>query len=158
MWVWSLSFAVLQVWVWCVDTYCVHTQNSLFVFTTLGTAVLSSLHSGVVFPVVKLTFCLHQTPFWLGLVWTNSSVFTPPGYRSVGTNNARTPLYPKYLNMRQVNLDFTISKVLTLLKWWMIMTLNRKLLEKQRVQNIGHFFFTISMPLSALEIVFYIQI
>ena len=43
--------------------------------------------------------------------------------------------------------DSTISKVLTVLKWRMITTLNRKLLEKQRVQNrfasyevhIGHF-------------------
>ena len=31
--------------------------------------------------VVKLTFYLHQTPLWLWLVWTNSPVFTPPGYR-----------------------------------------------------------------------------
>ena len=31
--------------------------------------------------------------------------------------------------------DSSISNVLTALKWWMIMTLNRKLLEKQRVQN-----------------------
>ena len=152
MWVWSLSFAVLQMCVWSVDTHCVHTQNSLSVFTTLGTAVLSSLHSDVVFPVVKLTFCLHQNPFWLGLVWTNSPVFTPPGYRSVGTNNAQTPLYPKYLNMRQVNPDSTISKVLTVLKWWMIIMLNRKLLEKQGVQNrfasyevhIGHFFYNVN--------------
>ena len=43
--------------------------------------------------------------------------------------------------------DSTISKVLTVLKWRMITTLTRKLLEKQRVQNhfasyvvhIGHF-------------------
>ena len=33
--------------------------------------------------VVKLTFYLHQTPLWLWLVWTNPSVFTPPGYRQV---------------------------------------------------------------------------
>ena len=32
-------------------------------------------------------------------------------------------------------LDPIISKVLTVLKWQMIKTLNRKLLEKQRVQN-----------------------
>ena len=31
--------------------------------------------------------------------------------------------------------DSTISKVLTALKWWMTTTLNRELLEKQRVQN-----------------------
>ena len=54
-------------------------------------------------------------------------------------------------------LDSTISKVLTILKWQIIMT---KLLEKQRVQNrfasyevyIGHFF-TMSMLLSVFEIV-----
>ena len=32
-------------------------------------------------------------------------------------------------------LDSTISEVLTVLKWRMITMLNRKLLEKQRVQN-----------------------
>ena len=32
-------------------------------------------------------------------------------------------------------LDSSISKVLTVLKWQMIMTFNRKLLEKQRVQS-----------------------
>ena len=45
-------------------------------------------------------------------------------------------------------LDSSISKVLTILKWQMITTFNRKLLEKQREQNrfdsyevhIGHFF------------------
>ena len=53
-------------------------------------------------------------------------------------------------------LDSTISKVLTVLKWWMITTLNRKLLEKQRVQNhfasdevhIGHFFYNINATVS----------
>ena len=53
---WSLSFAwyVTQLCspsnlcVWGVDTCCVDTQSSLSVFTMLGTAFLSSLHSGVV--------------------------------------------------------------------------------------------------------------
>ena len=52
--------------------------------------------------------------------------------------------------------DSTISKVLTVLKWRMITTLNRKLLEKQRVQNrfafyevhIGHFFYNINAAVS----------
>ena len=39
--------AVLQMCMWGVNTH-VHTQSSLSTFTTLGTAVLSSLHSGVV--------------------------------------------------------------------------------------------------------------
>ena len=66
------------------------------------------------------------------------------------------------MDMRQVREypDSNIFKALTVLKWRMITTLNRKLLEKQRVQNcfasyevhIGHFF-TISLLLSVLEIV-----
>ena len=55
------------------------------------------------------------------------------------------------MDMRHVReyLDSSMSKVLTVLKWRTITTLNRKLMEKQRVQNcfasyevhIGHFFF-----------------
>ena len=54
-------------------------------------------------------------------------------------------------------LDSSLSKVLTVLKWRMITTFNRKLLEiKQRVQNrfdsyevhIGHFFYNINGTLS----------
>ena len=54
--------------------------------------------------------------------------------------------------------DSIISKVLTVLKWWMIMTLNRKLLGKQRVQNhfasyevhiaMGHFFYNVNATVS----------
>ena len=52
-----------------------------------------------------------------------------------GTNNTRTP--QSIRDMRQVRKhpDSTISKVLTVIKLRMITTLNRKLLEKQRVQN-----------------------
>ena len=67
------------------------------------------------------------------------------------------------MDMRHVReyLDSSMSKVLTVLKWRTITTLNRKLLEKQRVQNcfasyevhIGHFFFSISMLLFVLEII-----
>ena len=62
------------------------------------------------------------------------------------------------IDMRQIHKypDSTISKVLTVLKWRMITTLNRKLLEKQRVQNrfafyevhIGHFFYNINAAVS----------
>ena len=47
------------------------------------------------------------------------------------------PRLHRVIDMGQIRKypDSTISKVLTVLKWWMIMTLNRKLLEKQRVQN-----------------------
>ena len=52
--------------------------------------------------------------------------------------------------------DSTISNVLTILNWLMITTLNRKLLEKQRVKNrfasyevhIGHFFYNINATVS----------
>ena len=66
------------------------------------------------------------------------------------------------IDMCQIHeyLDSTMSKVLPVLEWRMITTLNRKLLEKQRVQNrfasyevhIGHFF-TMSMLLPVFEIV-----
>ena len=62
------------------------------------------------------------------------------------------------MDMCQVHkyLASTISKVLTALKWWMTMILNRKLLEKQRVQNrfasyevhIGHFFYNVNATVS----------
>ena len=54
--------------------------------------------------------------------------------------------------------DSTISKVLSVLNWRMITMLNRKLLEKQRVENRFaayevHIHFTVSMRLSELEII-----
>jgi len=62
------------------------------------------------------------------------------------------------MDMCQVHeqLDSNISKVLTVLQWWIIMTFNRKLLEKQRVQNcfasdevhIGHFFYNVNATVS----------
>ena len=111
------------VWVWCMDTRCVHTWSSLSVFTTFGSL---AWHSSSVFTallcgcsVVKLTFYLHQTPFWLWLVTTTVQII---------------PKLHCIMNMRQVRKhpDSTISKVWTVLKWQMITTLNRKLLEKQR--------------------------
>ena len=52
--------------------------------------------------------------------------------------------------------DSTISKVLTVVKWRMITTFNRKLLEKQRVEkhfasnevHIGHFFDNVNATVS----------
>ena len=65
---------------------------------------------------------------------------------------------PPYHDIRQVCEcpDSTISKVLTVLKWQMITTLNRKLLENQRVQNrfascvvhIAHFFYNVNGTVS----------
>ena len=75
--------------------------------------------------------------------------------RHNGTNNRRTPPYYGHTSLREYP-DSSISKVLTVLKWRMITTLNRKLLEKQRVQNrfasyevhIGHFFYNINAAVS----------
>ena len=49
LWVLLLSFAVLQLCVWNADRRRVHTQSSLSVFTMVSIAVLSSLHSSIVF-------------------------------------------------------------------------------------------------------------
>ena len=86
--------------VWSVDTHCVHSQTripfrlhharqSCYVFTALWYGCF----------VVTLTFYLHQTQFWLWLVWANSPVFTHQGMNKLtsqhnGTNKARTPPYP----------------------------------------------------------------
>ena len=128
----GFSYLALQSFklrVWSVDT-SVHTQSSLSDFTTLSTVVLSSLHSGV---VVKFTIYLHQNPSWLWLVWTNSPVFTLTGYRLVGTTVQIMPRLHRIMDTHQVCKypDSTISKIL---KWWMITTLNREVLEKQRLQ------------------------
>ena len=104
-----------------------HAQHSCTVFTTLWCGC----------SVIKLTLYLHQAPSWLWLVWTNSPVFTPPGYRSVGTTSQIMPRLRHIMDTHQFleYPDSTISKILTVLKWQIITMLNRKLLEKQRVQN-----------------------
>ena len=116
-----------------------HARHSSFIFTALW--------CGCSF--IKLAFYLHHTPpFWLWLVCTTVQIM--PGLHRI-TNTCQVREYP----------DFTISKVLTVLKWKMIMTFNRKLLEKQRVENhfasyevyIGHFFLQCQILLSVLEIV-----
>ena len=117
-----------------------HTQSLLSVFTTLGTAVLSLYCTLVWLFCHKLTFYLHPTLSWLWLVGTNSPVFTPPGCEQVGTTVQIIPgrhHTQSIMDVHQVREypDSTISKVLTMSKWQMITTLNRKLLEKQGVQN-----------------------
>ena len=69
-----------------------HARHGCCVFTTLWTGC----------SVVKITFYLHQTPSWLWLVWTTSPVFTPIRYRSVGTNNARIPLYHGHVSSPRI--------------------------------------------------------
>ena len=143
-----------------MDRRCVHIQSSLSVImhhARYSSSVFTALWCGC--SVEKLTFFFHQTPSWLWLVWTNSPVFIPTSVwtsRHNGTNNAWTPLYPKYLDTCHVceYPNSTISKVLTVLKLWIITMLNRKLLEKQRVQNhfasyeIGHFLYNVNATVS----------
>ena len=77
------------------------------------------------------------------LLWGNLIAYT------------RTPLYHDIRQVRECP-DSAISKVSTVLKWQMIMTLNRKLLEKQRIQNcfascevhIAHFFYNVNDSVS----------
>ena len=68
-----------------------HARHSCSVFTALWCGCF----------LVKRTFCFHQTPSWLWLVWTNLPVFTPTRVytsRHNGTNNAWTctPPHPMY--------------------------------------------------------------
>ena len=119
-----------------------HARHSCSVFTTLWCGC----------SVVKLTLYLHQNPSWLWLVWTNSPVFTPPGYRSVGTTAQIMPRLHRIMDTHQF-LKYPDS---TVLKWRIITMLNRKLLEKQRVQNyfasyevhIGHLFYNVKATVS----------
>ena len=82
------------------SSVCVERGHMLCAHTKLTFRLHHARHSCSVFTalwsgcsVIKITFYLHQMPSWLWLVWTTSPVFTPIRYRSVGTNNARTPLY-----------------------------------------------------------------
>ena len=93
------------------------------------------------YPVVLLWNSLHK--LWL-----------------VGTTVQIMPELHHIMDTRQVREypESTISKVLTILKWRMIMTLNRKLLEKQKVYNrfgfhevhvhIGHNFYNVNTTVS----------
>ena len=109
MWVLSFGFAILQ-------THKAHFSSSPHL------AQLFCLHCTLVWLFCRKTY-LHQTPSWLWLVWTNSPVFSPPGYRLVSTNNTQTLLYAKYCHVHE-HPDSTISKVLIVLKWQIITTLN----------------------------------
>ena len=75
------------------------------------------------------------------------------------------PRLHRIMDMRQFREypDSTISKVLTTLKWQMIMMLNRKLLEKQRLQNYFvshevHIGYNVNTTVSFGNRVVYIQI
>ena len=146
LWALSLSCAVLQMCVECVHT-CAYTKLTFHLhharhWCSVFTALWCS------FSVMKLTY-LHQTPSWLWLVWTNSPVFTTTRV----WNGAWTPPYPS-TRVKSVNTRTLL--VLTVLKWRTITTLNKKPLEKQRVQNCfasyevqtGHFFHNVNATVS----------
>ena len=123
-----------NVCVWSVDT-CVYTKLTFHLYHARHRcSVFTALWCGCSF--VKLAFYLHHTPI-LALACRHN-----------GTNNA-THQVREYLYS-------TTSKVLTAIKWRMIMAFNRKLLEKQRAQNrfasyevhVGHFFYNINSTVS----------
>ena len=118
--------------------------------------------------LVAQLFCLHcsQVSYFIHkthllslpdpiLAMANSPNFIPA---PVGTTVQIMPGLHRVIDTRQLHEypDSTISKVLTVLKWRMITTLNRKLLEKQSVQNrfasyevhIGHFFYNVNTTVS----------
>ena len=120
-------------------------------------------------PRLVQLFHLHCTLEWLFFRKTRAFIFTirpspppPPPNQSwlwlVGTAVRMMPRLYRITDTHQVYKypDSTLSKVLTVLKWRMITTLNRKLLEKQRVQNrfasyevhIGHFYYNVNAAVS----------
>ena len=144
MWVLSLCFGFGHFASQSFKCTCVERRHTLCAFTNSDPQscyVFTALWYGCF--VVTLTFYLHQTQFWLWLVWANSPVFTHQGMNKLtsqhnGTNKARTPpySYPQYCGHTcQVceYPDSTTSKALVILKWQTITTLNMKLLKKQRV-------------------------
>ena len=96
--------------------------------------------------------CSVSSALWCGCSVVNlPSLFTIPhlglygrthlsspqsGYRPVGTMVQTIPGLHHITDMRQVHEypESSISKVLTMLKWWNTTMLKRKLQEKQRVQ------------------------
>ena len=134
-------FVGLVTQLWSPSNVCVERRHKLCacitftsVFMTLGIAVLSSL-LWCGYSVLKLnTFYLHQTPSWLWLVRTNSPVFTPPGYRDQSAQQYKqcpdsTVFKVLWTCVKSTN-TWTLPYLwynLTVLKWWMIMTSNRKL-------------------------------
>ena len=104
-------------------------------------------------------FCLHCTLVWLFCRIKNlPSIFTRPHFGLVLDQCQIMPRLHRIMDTCQVRKypDSTITKVLTGLKWRIITTSNRKLLEKKRVQShfdsyevhIGHFFYNIKATVS----------
>ena len=120
----------------CILVYKAHFRLSL---PSSAHPIFTALCCG---SIVKLnTFYLHQA-LSLGFAqWRLTHLSSPrPGYRPVSTTVQIIPGLHRIQNimdMRQVrkHLDSKISKVLTIIKWRIITTLNRKLLEKQRYRT-----------------------
>ena len=133
----------------------VYTQRSLPIFTTLDTAVLSSVHSYGARMWTKLKIDVERRIMVINVERRSmfkfrktcflSSILALQRYTDSTVLRTRVSVrkYP----------DSTISKVL---KWRIITTFNRKLLEKQRVKNsfasyevhIGHVFYNVNATVS----------
>ena len=111
-------------WVWLVRLghTCVYTKFTFRLHHTRHScSIFTALWCGWSF--VKLTFYIFTTPpSWIWPLGTTVQIMLGL-HHIVDTRQVRE--YP----------DSTISKVLTVLKWWTITMFNRKLLEKQRAQN-----------------------
>jgi len=122
----------LQVCVWSMDTraytkltFCLHyVRHTCSVFTALWCGC----------SVVKRTFYPISCQLWL--VWTNLPVRLSSPHPCIDQSAQIMPRLHRIQSIMDVCQvreypDSTISKVLTVLKWWIITKLNRKLLEKQ---------------------------
>ena len=129
----SSSLNVCGMW----THVCIHKAHFLSL-PSLAHSIFTALWCG---SVIKLnTFYLHQAPSWLCLVQTNSPVTQGILQRPVGTTVQIIPGLHRIrsiMDMREVreHPDSTISKVLTVIKWRIITTLNKKLLEQQRYRT-----------------------
>ena len=124
-----------RVWLFCCKTYLLSSPNPK----------VSWYNS---------TNWLDSNILWTRVKSTNTLMKLSSPALVVGITVQIIPRLHLIMDMRQAHKypDSTISKVLSVLKWWTITTLNRKLLEKQRVYNrfgfyevhIGHFFYNVN--------------
>ena len=123
LWVWSLSFTVLQMCVWSVHTRCVHAYTKLtFCLHHTWHMQLFCLHCTLLWLFCHKTYLLSSS--WLWLVWTNSRVFTPQGNGPVGTMVLIMPGLHRIQTITSMDTcqvreyrNSTIFMVLTILKW-----------------------------------------
>ena len=161
-WVWLLRFAVLQMCVCGTWTHLVCIHDLTHFPSLLCSAQVFCLYCTLVWLFCCKTHLSSQTPSWLWLVWTNSPAFTSLVYRPVGTISPNCTVLSQIIVLwtcvKSAN-TWTLPYPSYWTYWkWQITMLNRKLLEKQMVQNPFasceiHFFFIITMLRSVLEIV-----